>query len=80
MNDDLMAAIAVAQGAAYSQGVVWGKKTERDRIIKLLKAECQCDEDYLCHACEYINLIKGNKPWSVNPNEKTETSIKGKNK
>ena len=57
MNDDLMGAIALAQGEAYSAGVAWGVKSERERIIKLWKQEMNCNcEDAMGHL---LALIKG---------------------
>jgi hypothetical protein len=43
--------------SSYSSGFKAGQINERDRILELLKDECDCDHDYLCQAHKFAALI-----------------------
>ena len=43
----------------FAQGIERGRFMERDRIIKLLEENCECDTDSRCCPCGHVALIKG---------------------
>ena len=44
---------------AETQGIGRGVKAERERIAKMLRAECCCDVDWLCSYCKFADELEG---------------------